>query len=244
MARVMTGPWRGAWTRFRGASARVRRSDSATGARAAWHAIVPLMAELTREADLVQILGRARVVAVIGAHSDTVRPAGFVPEYLHEQGYRVLPVNPRMVGQTLWGEPVVARLTDLAGPIDLVDVFRRSDALPTHMDDFLSMDPARTAIWFQAGIRNDEVAAALVARGYDVVQDRCTLAEHRRFRASGLLPLKEAKPAKAKPPKAKARPTKAKAKPVKAKARPAKAKPERAAAKGRAPGRRGPGRSS
>ena len=241
MERVMTGAWRGPWTSFRGASARVRRSDSAAGARATWHAIVPVMAELTREADLLQILGRARVVAVIGAHSDTVRPAGFVPEYLHEQGYRVLPVNPRMVGQTLWGEPVVASLTELAGPIDRVDVFRRSDALPGHMDDFLSMDPARTVIWFQAGIRNDEVAAALVRRGYDVVQDRCTLAEHRRFRKSGLLPLKEAKPAKAK-----ARPAKAKAKPVKAKARPAKAKakPARAAAKGRAPGRRGPGRSS
>lgn len=150
------------------------------------------MAELTREADLVQVLGRSRVIAVIGAHSDRVRPASYVPEYLHGQGYRVLPINPALVGQTLWGEPVVARLTELEGPIDLVDVFRRSDALPGHMDDFLAADPARTTIWFQLGIRNDRVAAALVERGYDVVQDRCTLAEHRRFRASGLLPLKDA----------------------------------------------------
>jgi hypothetical protein len=218
MARVMTGPWQGVWTRFRGATARVRRSDSGTGARAAWHAMVPGMPELTREADLVQVLGRSRVVAVLGAHRDLVRPAGFVPAYLHEQGYRVLPVNPTMVGQSLWGEPVVASLTELAGPIDLVDVFRRSDALPAHMDDFLSMDPDRTVIWFQAGIRNDDVAAALVEKGYDVVQDRCTMAEHRRFRASGLLPLKEAKPAKA--------------------------RPARAPAKGRAPRRRGPAGSS
>jgi predicted CoA-binding protein len=186
------------------------------------------MAELTREADLVQVLGRSRVVAVLGAHSDTVRPAGFVPEYLHEQGYRVLPVNPAMVGQTLWGEPVVASLTELEGPIDLVDVFRRSEALPAHMDQFLAMDPARTAIWFQAGIRNDEVAAALVEKGYDVVQDRCTLADHRRFSASGLLPLKEAKAKRT----------------VKAKAKPVKPKPAKAPAKGRAPRRRGPAGSS
>lgn len=149
------------------------------------------MAELTREADLVRVLGRARVIAVIGAHSDTVRPASYVPEYLRAQGYRVLPINPALVGQTLWGEPVVASLTELEGPIDVVDVFRRGDALPAHLDDFLSMDPARTTIWFQLGIRNDQVAAALVEKGYDVVQDRCTLAEHRRFRASGLLPLKD-----------------------------------------------------
>lgn len=182
------------------------------------------MAELTREADLVRVLGGSRVVAVIGAHSDLVRPAGFVPAYLHEQGYRVLPVNPRLVGQTLWGEPVVANLTELAGPVDLVDVFRRSDALPGHLEDFLSMDPGRTVIWFQLGIRNDRVAAALVRAGYDVVQDRCTLAEHKRLRARGLLPLKAPEPATARP----------------APARPAKARP----AKGRAPRRRGPGGSS
>lgn len=192
MMRVMTWPCEVAWMRFRGAGARVRRGDSDAGARAAWHAIVPGMAELTREADLVQVLGRSRVVAVIGAHSDAARPASYVPEYLHGQGYRILPVNPALVGQTLWGEPVVASLTELEGPIDLVDVFRRSDALPGHMDELLTMDPARTTIWFQLGIRNDEVASVLIEKGYDVVQDRCTLADHRRFRASGLLPLKEA----------------------------------------------------
>jgi uncharacterized protein len=145
------------------------------------------MAELIREADIVNVLERSRVVAVLGAHREPHRAAFYVPDYLHGQGYRVLPVNPQLAGQTLWGEPVVARVTDLAEPVDLVDVFRRPDALDAHLDELLAMKPAPGAIWFQLGIRNDRVAAALVAAGLDVVQDRCTLADHKRFRRSGLL---------------------------------------------------------
>ncbi|HKE17238.1 MAG TPA: CoA-binding protein [Kofleriaceae bacterium] len=152
------------------------------------------MAELTRDPDIVNVLERARVVAVLGAHREPHRPAFYVPDYLHQQGYRVLPVNPQLVGETLWGEPVRAHLTDLTEPVDLVDVFRRPDALDAHLDDFLAMRPGPGAIWFQLGIRNDRVAAALVARGFDVVQDRCTLADHKRFRRSGLLPARTAKP--------------------------------------------------
>jgi len=145
------------------------------------------MAELSREEEIVAVLARSRVVAVLGAHHEAQRPAFYVPDYLHEQGYRILPVNPGLVGQTLWGEPVRARLTDLDEPIDLVDVFRRSQAIDDHLDDFLAMRPSPSVVWFQLGIRNDRVAAALVARGMDVVQDRCTLADHRRFRRAGLL---------------------------------------------------------
>ena len=145
------------------------------------------MAELSREEEIVAVLARSRVVAVLGAHHEAQRPAFYVPDYLHGQGYRVLPVNPGLVGQTLWGEPVRARLTELDEPIDLVDVFRRPEAIDDHLDDFLAMRPSPGVVWFQLGIRNDRVAAALVARGMDVVQDRCTLADHRRFRRAGLL---------------------------------------------------------
>ena len=145
------------------------------------------MPELIREPDIVNVLERSRVVAVLGAHCEMHRPAFYVPDYLHDQGYRVLPVNPHLVGDTLWGEPVRARLGDLNEPVDLVDVFRRSDALDNHLDDFLAMRPSPRVIWFQLGIRNDRVAAALVAGGLDVVQDRCTLADHKRFRRAGLL---------------------------------------------------------
>jgi len=146
------------------------------------------MAELTREADLVAVLERSRVIAVLGAHRERSRPAFYVPDYLHDQGYRVLPVNPGLAGETLWGEPVRSNLAELTEAVDLVDVFRRPEALDDHLADFLAMRPAPAVVWFQLGIRNDRVAAQLVARGLDVVQDRCTLADHRRFRASGLLP--------------------------------------------------------
>jgi hypothetical protein len=137
--------------------------------------------ELRTEADVRGVLERARVVAVLGAHFESWRPAFYVPDYLRAQGMRILPVNPALVGRTLWGEPVRGSLGDLAEPVDVVDVFRRSDALPAHLDELRGMRPLPPVVWFQSGIRNDAVAAALVAAGIDVVQDRCMLADHRRM---------------------------------------------------------------
>ncbi len=128
-----------------------------------------------------QILERCRTIAVLGAR-DRPHQAGFyVPQYLYEQGYTILSVNPARVGQTLWGEPVVACLSDLSVLVDMVDVFRRSEALPEHLEDFLAMSPRPQVVWFQQGIRHDEVAAHLARDGIEVVQDRCTLADHRRL---------------------------------------------------------------
>lgn len=127
-----------------------------------------------------EILACSPVVAVLGAHTAAYKAACYVPEYLHAQGYRILPVNPGKVGQTLWGEPVVATLAELREPVDLVDVFRRSELLAGHVDDILAMDPRPAVVWFQLGIRNDAVAERLRAAGIEVVQDRCTLADHRR----------------------------------------------------------------
>ncbi|MDP2315838.1 MAG: CoA-binding protein [Pseudomonadota bacterium] len=131
--------------------------------------------------DVRAVLVRARVVAVLGAHSDSSRPAHYVPAYMHGVGSRILPVNPLLVGQTLFGEPVRASLVDLGEPVDVVDVFRRPEALPAHLDELLGMRPLPAVVWFQQGIRNDAVAAALIAAGIDVVQDRCMLADHRRW---------------------------------------------------------------
>jgi uncharacterized protein len=128
-----------------------------------------------------QILGRCSAIAVLGAR-DRPHQAGFyVPQYLYEQGYTVLPVNPTRVGQVLWGQPVVARLSDIGTTVDMVDVFRRSETLPEHLADFLSMSPLPQVVWFQQGIRHDVVAAELTRNGIEVVQDRCTLADHRRL---------------------------------------------------------------
>jgi len=141
------------------------------------------MPELRRDDEVTRVLSQSRVIAVLGAHDEAGRAAFYVPDYLFEQGYRILPINPALAGRELWGEKVRRSLGELAGEqVDLVDVFRRPEALPGHLDELLAMKPAPKAIWFQLGIRNDAVAAKLVAAGIDVVQDRCTLADHRRLR--------------------------------------------------------------
>jgi predicted CoA-binding protein len=139
------------------------------------------MPELEREQDVRRVLAEARVIAVLGAHCEQPRPACYVREYLHEQGYRIIPVNPELAGQTLWGEPVRRTLGEIGEPIDILDVFRRSDHLPAHLPEILAMQPRPKLVWLQLGIRHPQVAAALVAAGIDVVQDRCTLADHRHF---------------------------------------------------------------
>jgi len=137
------------------------------------------MAIIDRLDDIERVLSDARTIAVLGAHDDLARPAGYVPDYLHRKGYTIYPVNPMKVGMTLWGQPVRATLAELSEPIDMVDVFRRSSDVAGHLDDLLAMAPLPKVVWLQLGIRNDAVAAALVARGIEVVQDRCTYADHR-----------------------------------------------------------------
>ncbi|MFT4975964.1 MAG: putative CoA-binding protein [Myxococcota bacterium] len=131
--------------------------------------------------DLRRILQQTRTVAVLGAHPQRHRAAFYVPEYLHSVGYRIYPVNPMKLGETLWGQPVRAALTELPEPIDMVDVFRRSTALAGHLDEILAMAPLPRVVWLQLGIRDDDFTQQLMDAGIEVVEDRCTLAEHRRL---------------------------------------------------------------
>jgi predicted CoA-binding protein len=137
------------------------------------------MAEITALLEIAAALRGARTIAVLGAHHEPSRPAFYVPDYLHGQGYRILPVNPALVGTTLWGQPVRATLAELGEAVDIVDVFRRPDLLPGHLADVLAMAPRPRLVWLQLGIRNDAFARAVQDAGIDVVQDRCTLADHR-----------------------------------------------------------------
>lgn len=139
------------------------------------------MAELTTNDALRDVLSRCHTIAVLGAHPVTSKAAYYVPEYLRTHGYRILPINPNYVGMTLHGAPVVPSLDDVDEPIDMIDVFRRSSALPMHVDEILALDPKPRVVWFQLGVRNDDVTRQLVRAGLDVVQDRCTMADHRRF---------------------------------------------------------------
>ncbi len=139
------------------------------------------MTELTTQEHVRRVLTEARTVAVLGAHTVPSKPAHYVPDYLHSQGYRILPVNPVYAGQTLWGETVRGTLAELDEPVDVVDVFRRAELLPPHVEDVLAMEPRPRQVWLQLGIRNDAVSQQLSDAGIEVIQDRCMLADHRRL---------------------------------------------------------------
>lgn len=126
-------------------------------------------------------LAEFRTVAVLGAHHDLSRPAGYVPDFLCQKGVRILPVNPQLAGQILWREPVRRSLADLQTPVDAVVVFRRAEALPGHLDEILAMAPRPPLVWLQLGIVHDVFAKSLAVAGIRVVQDRCTLADFQRW---------------------------------------------------------------
>ncbi len=135
----------------------------------------------TTDERLSAILHATNTVAVIGASTNQDKPAHFVPRYMADHGYAVLPVNPAAAGQELFGETVSATLIELDRPVDMVDVFRRAADIPPHLPDILAMRPLPKVVWFQLGIRNDEAAAELEAAGIEVVQDKCLMEEHERL---------------------------------------------------------------
>ena len=139
------------------------------------------MTLLTSKPDVLRVLQDSKVVAVIGFHRDAGKPAHYVPEYLDRQGYSIIPVNPALAtrGEPYFGRVPVSTLVELKEPVDVVEVFRRSNKVHEHLTDILAMQPLPKVVWMQQGIRDDETAAKLVAAGIDVIQDRCMLADHR-----------------------------------------------------------------
>lgn len=127
-----------------------------------------------------QILRDARRVAVLGIKTEAAagQPAFYVPQYLQRAGYQIVPVPVYYPNATeIMGEKVYRSLADVPGEIDLVVVFRRSEDVPPHLDDLLAARPG--AVWMQSGIRHEEVARRLAQEGIKVVQNRCTMVEHR-----------------------------------------------------------------
>lgn len=127
------------------------------------------------------ILGEVKSVAIVGASANDVRPSFFVARYLLDKGYKVYPVNPGQAGKTILGRTVYAALKDIPEPIDMVDVFRASDAAPRIVEEALAMSPRPKVIWMQLGVRNDEAAAAAEAAGLTVVMNRCPKIEYGRM---------------------------------------------------------------
>jgi uncharacterized protein len=129
--------------------------------------------------ELRKILQDARTIAVVGAREEPWRPSFGVAAYLKRAGYRVLPVNPAIAGRTLHGEPVRPALTDLAEPVDIVNVFRRPAFVPEVEEAAIAI--RAPVVWMQPGVRHDGGKGRAEAAGLSVVADRCISVEHRRL---------------------------------------------------------------
>lgn len=135
---------------------------------------------LTTDAQIKELLEHTKTIAILGikpeSHAD--QPAFYVPKYLADAGYDIIPVPVYYPDVTeILGKPVYRDLTQIPGEIDLLNVFRRSEDVPKHTQDILAKRPK--AVWFQLGIRNDDVAKELAEAGIKVVQDACLLVVHR-----------------------------------------------------------------
>lgn len=139
------------------------------------------MTLLQSPADVVRVLTENRVIAVVGFHHDPMKAAHYVPEYMYRQGYTVIPVNPALAarGESFFGHRAVATLAEISTPVDVVEIFRRSDRVHEHLADILRMHPLPRVVWLQQGIRDDATARTLSEHGIDVIQDRCMLSDHR-----------------------------------------------------------------
>jgi predicted CoA-binding protein len=127
------------------------------------------------------ILTSVKRIALVGASANEARPSFIVIKYLLDRGYDVIPVNPSLAGQTLLGRMAHADLASIPGPIDMVEIFRNSEAAGPITDEALRLDPLPKVIWMQLSVRNDEAAARAEERGVKVVMNRCPKIEYGRF---------------------------------------------------------------
>ena len=124
------------------------------------------------------ILQTVKTIALVGASANEVRPSYFVMKYLIDKGYDVIPVNPGLAGQQILGQTISASLGDIPKPVDMVDIFRNSDAAGPITDEALALSPKPRVIWMQLSVRNDEAAARAEAAGLQVVMNRCPKMEY------------------------------------------------------------------
>lgn len=127
------------------------------------------------------VLDRTKVIALVGMSANPVRPSYFVGRYMGLKGYRVIPVNPGLSGQKLLGETVYASLSDIPDEVDMVDIFRRPEAVPALVEEALARWPKLQTIWMQIGVVHHAAAAVAEARGVTVIMDRCPKMEYQRL---------------------------------------------------------------
>lgn len=135
---------------------------------------------LTTDDEIRELLKNTNTIAVLGIKPETHagQPAHYVPKYMADHGYEIIPVPVYYPEVTeILGRQVYRNLGQVPGEIDLLNVFRRSEDIPKHTAEILAKKPK--AVWFQLGIRDDEVAKTLAEAGIKVVQDLCLMVEHR-----------------------------------------------------------------
>ena len=133
--------------------------------------------------ELLDILERCRTFAMVGASPNWSRPSYFAMKYMQSKGYRVIPVNPVAAGQEILGETAYARLGDIPDRFDLVDIFRKPDAVPAIVDEAIALKEAKgiKVIWMQLGVVHEAAAAKAEAAGLRVIMDRCVKIEFGRL---------------------------------------------------------------
>ena len=130
---------------------------------------------LTSDAEIAELLSTTRTIALIGASDRPDRPSYGVMRFLQDHGYRVIPVNPQITGEHVHGEYIWRELSQIGEPIDLVDIFRRSEAAGDAVDEAIAA--GARAVWMQLGVINEAAAARAEAAGLKVVMDRCPAIE-------------------------------------------------------------------
>jgi uncharacterized protein len=125
------------------------------------------------------ILHAVRTIAMVGASEHWNRPSYFAMKYLQDRGYRVIPVNPQAKGEEILGEKVHSDLGDIADKIDMVDIFRRADAVPPIVDQ--AIVKGAKVVWMQLGVRHDQAAKRAEEAGIKVVMNRCPKIEYSRL---------------------------------------------------------------
>ena len=132
---------------------------------------------------LRRVLGSVKTIAMVGASPDWHKASSFAMRYLQGKGYRVIPVNPRAAGKTMFGETCYASLGDIpreaTGPIDMVDIFRNASAAGPITDEAIAI--GAKFVWMQLGVRNDAAAARAEAAGLTVIMNRCPKIEYGRL---------------------------------------------------------------
>lgn len=130
---------------------------------------------MTQDQDIAGIVRDTKVIAIVGLSPKRERPSWGVARYLQAQGFRIIPVNPGHAGEEILGETVYADLASIPKDmaVDMIDIFRRPDAVPAIVDEALRVLPGLRTVWMQLGVTSDAAAQAAQAQGKTVVQDRC-----------------------------------------------------------------------